>query len=211
MSARCAYCDAELRPNSMFCFECGQLVQGATPPVPAGFAAPPAVAPQQAASPAAATIRPESERPVVPLPPVWQPAPPARPAEVAPAVPAPVAPAAAAPAAAAVPGRVRLRFSTGEQVVVAGRAIIGRQPHSTAQNEGAQAVEVHDPSRSVSRVHLIVEVDANGVSAADAGSGNGSELERGGVRMPLREGRPAALHPGDRLWIGEVSIEVDAV
>jgi pSer/pThr/pTyr-binding forkhead associated (FHA) protein len=204
MSARCAYCDAELRPNSMFCFECGQLVQGATPPVPPGFAAPPAVAPQHGAAPAGQQTRPEPARPAVPLPPVWQPATTARPAE----------PSAVAPPTPPVggggtpPSSVQLAFSTGERVVVAGRAIIGRQPHSSAQNEGAQAIEVRDDTRSVSRVHLTVEVDERGVTIADAGSGNGSDLERNGVRMPLREGRPTTVHPGDRIWIGEVSIDL---
>lgn len=210
MSARCAYCDAELRPNSMFCFECGQLVHGATPPVPKGFADQPAAAPLGSPPPVPPSA-PVAAR-EVPLPPVWQPAAPPAPlpspaaTETGPAMPA--APAAPVAGATPPPSSVALIFSTGERVNVTGRAVIGRKPQSTAQNAGAQAVEIHDDTRSVSRVHLTLDVDRHGVTVTDAGSGNGSSLERGGARLPLREGKPAQVHPGDRIWLGEVSVDL---
>jgi len=210
MSARCAYCDAELRPNSMFCFECGQLVNGATPPLPKGFGEQPAAVPPGSPPPVASSASAAARE--VPLPPVWQPAaPPAlhgQPAAAEPGPPASVAPVVAVPGATPPPSSVALTFSTGERVSVTGRAVIGRKPQSTAQNAGAQAIEVHDDTRSVSRVHLTLDVDRHGVTVTDAGSGNGSSLERGGARVPLREGKPAQVHPGDRIWLGEVSVDL---
>lgn len=211
MSARCAYCDAELRPNSMFCFECGQLVHGATPPVPKGFSVQPAAVPPGSPPPVAPNAPVVARE--VPLPPVWQPSAPPAPQPTAAAVetgPAPQAapPAAGVPGATPPPSSVALTFSTGERVHVTGRAVIGRKPQSTAQNAGAQAVEIHDDTRSVSRVHLTLDVDRHGVTVTDAGSGNGSSLERGGARLPLREGKPAQVHPGDRIWLGEVSVDL---
>lgn len=210
MSARCAYCDAELRPNSMFCFECGQLVNGATPPLPKGFGEQPAAEPPGSPPPVAPSA-PAAAR-EVPLPPVWQPAaPPALhglPAVAEPGPPASGAPVVAVPGATPPPSSVALTFSTGERVRVSGRAVIGRKPQSTAQNAGAQAIEIHDDTRSVSRVHLTLDVDRHGVTVTDAGSGNGSSLERGGARLPLREGKPAQVHPGDRVWLGEVSVDL---
>ncbi len=196
MSARCAYCDADLRPNSMFCLNCGQLVGGGVPPVPSGLTPPP-TRPAAPAPPTASA--PGADAAPVPLPSRWEapgapksePAPSARPTQVS------VRPAA-----------LTIAFSTGDRVTVSGPAVIGRRPQSTAQNSGAQAVEVHDTSRSVSRVHLLLGFDDSGVSVTDAGSGNGSSLERGGVRTPLREGRTAQVLPGDRLWLGDVSAEL---
>ena len=207
MSARCAYCDASLRPNSMFCLECGQLVQGAEPPVPQGIRSTPAAAPRP--GPVAAAAPAPSSQPMspVPLPAMWQ-AP-----GVPSAAPAPVATpqstsSASRPARRTTAPTVTLTFSTGERAVVSGSAVIGRQPQSTAQNSGSQAIEIHDTTRSVSRVHLLVAVDLDGVSVTDPGSGNGSSVERNGVKTPLREGKPAAVESGDRIWLGDVAADV---
>jgi hypothetical protein len=204
MSARCAYCDAELRPNSMFCLECGQLVQGAAPPVPQGIGG--AQQPAAAAKPVAAAParpRPAANEPV-PLPTAWQ-APGSRAAEAPDPTSTGARPAAPAPVAVST---VRLAFSTGETAVVSGGAVIGRQPQSTAQNSGLQAISITDTTRSVSRVHLMLTLRDGAVEVADAGSGNGSSLERAGVRSQLREGRPVPVHDGDRIWLGDVSADV---
>jgi hypothetical protein len=51
MAALCAYCGEELRPNSMFCLNCGQLASATAP-------APPAVAPVAPAGVAAVDAAP---------------------------------------------------------------------------------------------------------------------------------------------------------
>ncbi|GAA1731452.1 FHA domain-containing protein [Microbacterium paludicola] len=128
---------------------------------------------------------------------------PQRPAQA----PAPAAPAA--PEAKAWPDRVQLVFSTGQQVVIAGAAVIGRKPEQTAVNMGAQGIEVADDTRSMSRVHLFLELEAGELRAGDAGSSNGSAIERGGRRIPLAgTGERVAVLHGDVLWVGDVRVDV---
>jgi hypothetical protein len=202
-SARCVYCDATLQPNSMYCVECGQLIpqQPLRPPVPAQFVparesqAPRADAP--AATPSAA-VEP------VPLPrslPWQQPG-----ARVEPAPTAGAAPGA--PDAAPIE-RVELVFSTGQRIVVADNAVIGRKPADTALAMGARAVEVRDDTRSVSRVHLFLEVVDGTVLIGDAGSANGSRLERAGSVTPLEgAGTRVPAQLGDTVWLGDLSFVI---
>lgn len=199
-STRCVYCDATLQPNSMFCLECGQLIpQSAKPPVPAQFspAAAPAAAPRQAAPRSTSSIDP------VPLPGTlpWQ-----QRGAAQPEAPAPKA-------AAAVPrprlDRVELVFSTGQRVTVAGNAVIGRKPAQTAQATGAQAIEVEDDTRSMSRVHLLLELNDGVLIVGDAGSSNGSGVQRDGVLTPLESGgTKVEVMPGDTVWVGDVNFVI---
>ena len=224
MTGSCIYCGEQLRPNSMFCFRCGQLVQV------------PQESQERSSRPAAhgkvggaAPVRPVRERPAdasaatpvfgahQPAPPRWSPprlsdnAPrrradtPAAATPVAQAVPAaPVVPAAAP----SVASTVVLTFSTGDRVIVVGNAVIGRKPQSEALNSGAQAIQIDDPQKSLSRVHLLLTVDERGASVTDPGSANGSSLERAGVVTRLAEGQPTVVLPGDRLWLGDVSADL---
>ncbi|MFL0410066.1 hypothetical protein ACH0AH_02705 [Microbacterium paludicola] len=131
---------------------------------------------------------------------------PERPQRPAPAA-APVAPAAPEPKA--WPDRVQLVFSTGQQVVIAGAAVIGRKPEQTAVNMGAQAIEVADDTRSMSRVHLFLDLGDGSLRAGDAGSSNGSAIERGDRRIPLTgTGERVEVLRGDVLWVGDVRVEV---
>lgn len=203
-SARCVYCDATLQPNSMYCVECGQLIpqQPLRPPVPAQFVparetpSPRADAPTGVAAPA---VEP------VPLPRTlpWQ-QPGAR-AEQTAAAPA-------APAATAQPARVEqveLEFSTGQRVVVTESAVIGRKPADTALAMGSRAVEVRDDTRSVSRVHLFLEVVDGVVLIGDAGSANGSRLERAGTITQLEgAGTRVPAYVGDTVWLGDLSFVI---
>ncbi|WP_350349135.1 FHA domain-containing protein [Agromyces sp. G08B096] len=196
-SARCVYCDATLQPNSMYCVECGQLIPqtSSTPPVPAPFAgAKPAPAVRPDAAPVVVGARPEP----VPLPRTlpWQ-QPGARNESAAPVTPEPAAPE--------VVERVELQFSTGQRVIVEGAAVIGRKPADTALAMGARAVEVQDDTRSVSRVHLFLEVAGGRITVGDAGSANGSRVERAGREIPLESaGTRVAVEVGDAVWIGDL-------
>lgn len=199
-SARCVYCDATLQPNSMYCISCGQLIpqQSSTPPVPAPFAGAkpaPAVRADAPAAPAAAPLEP------VPLPRSlpWQlPGARSEPPAPEPARPAPV-------------DRVELLFSTGQRIVVEGAAVIGRKPADTALAMGARAVEVIDDTRSVSRVHLFLEVLGGQITVGDAGSANGSRVERAGRVVPLESaGTRVAVEIGDTVWLGDLSFVVQA-
>ncbi|GAA1516278.1 FHA domain-containing protein [Agromyces terreus] len=201
-SARCVYCDATLQPNSMYCVECGQLIpqQAARPPVPTQFAAPQRTAPAAAPAPVpgatAGAVTP------VPLPrslPWQQGGSRADAAEQA-------TPAAAAPPKVE---RIELAFSTGQRIVVSGSAVIGRKPADTALAMGVRAVEVQDDTRSVSRVHLFLDLADGRIHVGDAGSANGARLERGGRIQQLESaGTRVEASVGDTVWLGDLSFEI---
>lgn len=193
MAARCSYCGAELRPNSMFCLSCGQLATGGRRSTPAPVSDTSDVPPQPSAS--------------VPPPP-----------GAAPAAPAPVRPSfladgqeariAAAPALAA-PGLQQLVFTTGQTLVVReGTVLLGRRPEDIAAAEGAAAFALDDPDRSTSRVHAAVVFGPSGLRVVDRGSGNGTVLRRGDREDRCPEGLPVELVPGDELWFGSVGARV---
>ena len=204
-SARCAYCDATLQPNSMYCLECGQLIpqQSVRPPVPAQFAKPAAATDAPKAAPKASSSRIEP----VPLPGTlpWQ----QRSGSNAEGPRRQVATPAAEPAPRARFERVELLFSTGQRVTVAGSAVIGRKPADTALAMGVQAIEVADDTRSVSRVHLFLDVADSVIMVGDAGSSNGSGLERDGSVTPLESaGTRVEARPGDTVWVGDISFAI---
>jgi hypothetical protein len=203
-STRCVYCDATLQPNSMFCLECGQLIpQSAKPPVPAQFspgASPAAAAPQQKAPAAVSAVEP------VPLPGTlpWQQRGTAQPE-------APAAKPAAAVEVRPHLTRAELVFSTGQRVRISGNAVIGRKPAQTAQATGAQAIEVEDDTRSMSRVHLFLELHDGVLVVGDAGSSNGSGVQRNGVLVRLESGgSKVEVGPGVTVWVGDVNFVIHA-
>ncbi|MGW9630840.1 FHA domain-containing protein [Agromyces sp. NPDC055520] len=186
----------------MFCTSCGQLVpQSSSSRPPAPFAAPAAQRPV-AGAPTAAARAPIDPVPLPSLLP-WQQA------QAGAAEPSPAA--GAAPAVVGSPAlvKVELDFSTGQRVVVSGAAVIGRKPAQTAAATGAQAIELLDDTRSVSRVHLYFALEAGRATVADAGSSNGSSIERAGAQIPLQgAGAPVEVVPGDRVWVGDISFEI---
>jgi hypothetical protein len=197
MASRCEYCGAELRPNSMFCLSCGQLVTSGRAPVAAPLPAP------------VATTRPPLERTAPPV---------ARPAAAPAASPAP-APAAAVPVPVAVPAPPSplassatfvISFSTGQRLVVDGPVVVGRRPEQAAAETGAAGFAVADPERSTSRAHAVFDVVDGQLVVADRGSGNGTVVHRAGVEIECVEGRPVALRPGDELELGSVGATVAA-
>jgi hypothetical protein len=218
MASRCEYCGAELRPNSMFCLSCGQLVTSGRAPVAA-----PLPAPVASTRPPLERTAPPIARPATAPPAASAPAP--APAAAAPA-PAPVAaaPAAAAPVAAApVPAAVPappspvvanatfvVTFSTGQRLVVDGPVVVGRRPEQAAEEAGAAAFAVTDPERSTSRAHAAFDVVDGQLVVTDRGSGNGTVVHRAGVEIECVEGRPVALRPGDELELGSVGATVAA-
>ena len=225
MSARCQFCDEELRPNSMFCANCGQLVASVPPPFGAPAAAP--VAPPAEAQAPSAPEKKKRRIGRVPLPgafgarspedgdAVGQPQPVAPPAPAAHPTPSPApgpqptpphaapAPApAAAPVSPSVPATLHVKLSTGKTLAIGAPAILGRNPGVAATDARIAAVQVDDPSRSVSRAHVRIESSGAALAVVDLGSANGTEVERGDRTTPLVTGRAVTLAVGDRVWMG---------
>ena len=200
MASRCEYCGAELRPNSMFCLSCGQLVTSGRAPVAAPLPAP------------VASTRPPLERTA---PPVVRPAAAPAAAPAATPVAAPVAPPAPVPAAVPAPpspvvanATFVVAFSTGQRLVVDGPVVVGRRPEQAAAEAGSAAFAVTDPERSTSRAHAAFDVVDGQLVVTDRGSGNGTVVHRAGVEIECVEGRPVALRPGDELELGSVGATV---
>jgi hypothetical protein len=187
MASRCEYCGAELRPNSMFCLSCGQLVTSGRAPVAAPLPAP------------VASTRPPLERTAPPV----ERAAPAAAAPVPAAVPAPPSPLASS-------ATFVISFSTGQRLVVDGPVVVGRRPEQAAAETGSAAFAVTDPERSTSRAHAVFDVVDGQLVVADRGSGNGTVVHRAGVEIECVEGRPVALRPGDELELGSVGATVAA-
>lgn len=198
MAARCQYCGEEVRPNSMFCLNCGQLVMrgqtSRTAPVAPSAPQPPLAAPM--------------------MPPV-APAPAHVPVDLTPPVPA-APPAAATPVAPPAqpvrrgPEIFALSLSTGDRFSVSGDGLIGRRPEEAATREGVEAFTINDNTRSVSRVHVHVRVQDGQLVLTDRSSANGTRVERHGVVVQCAPGAPVATQAGDVLWFGDVRADVAA-
>lgn len=208
MTTHCRFCGEPVRPNTMFCPSCGQIIGGDAPAFRAGQAPPPFHT-TGSGSVVAAT---ESVPPPRPLPPVPLPAAPAR-------ARADEAAGGPAPRGRAVPetpaGGIRrgsppvLRLPGGAELPVDRTYVLGRSPGSAAADHGGDPVEIPDPHRSMSRVHLVVAPgDAGGVRVRDPGSANGTVVQRGGSRRSLAPGEPFEAQPGDRILLGDVAIDV---
>lgn len=114
-------------------------------------------------------------------------------------------------AAQAAPGvnyRVVLTFADGSGVMLASDAVLGRKPEAAAAAEGLVAVPLVDPVKSSSRVHLRLFLRPQGVHVVDADSGNGTSVEHDGVAYECVPGQAFWIEPGDRLWLGDVPVEV---
>lgn len=124
---------------------------------------------------------------------------PAVPVRPAPVRPAPARPDAARPVQA--PPALRLVFSTGARAVVTGGAAIGRNPSAIG---GRTPVQVTSPSMTVSKTHVLVDVDTAGtIRVTDCNSANGTVI-LGGAPTRLVPGEPSALAPGGTIELGDV-------
>jgi hypothetical protein len=160
----------------------------------------------QAASPPADEAAPEP-RPLPP--PVLTPAvEPVKPVAAAP-VPAPT-PTATPPnpaptpreqpaAPAAAPSTWVAVLDDGREVPVRGLVVLGRNPQSRPGEEAAELVKVADETRTVSKSHLALNVDAVGLLVADRSSTNGST-----VTTP--DGATTACVPEQAVRVSEGSV-----
>ena len=188
MSTQCRFCGEAVRPDSMFCPACGQIIGmpgSAVPPFPGGATPPPSGAPV-------------IERRAEPLAPVPLPAPLAAEQPAAPQPQSPTPAPAPVPAAAS-----HVSLPNGRRIDLDRVLVFGRSPESGAAAYQGTPVRLDDPERAMSRVHLVLAPTSVGVVAADPGSANGTLLERAGTQYALVAGTPSVIEPGDRLLLGD--------
>ncbi|MDN6429869.1 MAG: hypothetical protein L0J79_08640, partial [Propionibacterium sp.] len=103
--------------------------------------------------------------------------------------------------------RVWLVLDSGEREQVDSVLVLGRAPGTAAAGE--RAVTVADPTRSLSRTHLRIGPDGDGVWVEDAFSANGTSARTAvGEEIVLERGVRRHLDAGAVLVLGERSITV---
>ena len=102
--------------------------------------------------------------------------------------------------------RPELVLQSGERIPLDRGVLIGRRPH-TDRVDGSRPprlVTVGSLGTMISRTHVRVEANAEGVVATDLHSTNGTSVARPGtLTQRLQPGVPARLHDGDILNLGD--------
>lgn len=204
MSTQCRFCGEAVRPDSMFCPACGQLIDavaGVAPPFPGADSAP-----RRRDSTTVAEPAPILDPVPLPAPrkPALKPDAPAPKPSAPPSEPA----AAAKPPAGAMRRPTAVVLPDGQRLSLEHVLVLGRSPEQGAAQHKGVAVRLPDPERAMSRVHLVLSPVAEGATATDPGSANGTFLERAGTQYVLVAGTPTSLLPGDRLLLGDSTLIV---
>ncbi|MDK1328416.1 RDD family protein [Arthrobacter sp. zg-Y1143] len=107
---------------------------------------------------------------------------------------------------------IRIRFDDGNSSVITGTALLGRNPGPKPQETADQLLDFADMGRSVSKTHLHLQADPNGIWVTDRNSTNGSAVVTvQGLREELEPGRPVLAPPGSTVFFGDRSFTVAPV
>jgi len=104
----------------------------------------------------------------------------------------------------------RLVLPGGDQVVpVAGALYLGRDPRDVLNRPDASLLPAHDPSRSLSKTHALIEVDGGILWVHDLDSTNGVVVAAPGVEaIEVAPGVRQPVPDGAELELGEYVIRV---
>ncbi len=135
-----------------------------------------------------------------------EPSPPATPPAPSPSIAAPTLGRTQPPVA-----RWRLRFDSGDLLIVEGLVLIGRNPEGRPGEPVRHVVPLDSQDMSLSKTHAQIHLASDGtLVVTDRGSTNGSILMRHGVSRDLTAGRPATLLAGDRVLFGDRQLLIEA-
>ena len=97
----------------------------------------------------------------------------------------------------------------GRRIVIEGLVLLGRNPQPKAGEEDAQLIKIADETRTVSKSHLAVGVDAGGLYIVDRGSTNGSTVSTtNGMSSRCRAGEMVRVGDGAIVSIGDHWLEI---
>jgi uncharacterized RDD family membrane protein YckC len=97
----------------------------------------------------------------------------------------------------------------GRRIPLEGLVLLGRNPQPKAGEEDAQLIKIADETRTVSKSHLAVGVDAGGVYVVDRGSTNGSTVSTtNGMSSRCRAGEMVRVGDGAIISIGDHWLEI---
>ena len=104
-----------------------------------------------------------------------------------------------------------LLLDTGEQIGLSQTVVLGRQPspHAVSKIDEAHVVALADKDGLISRNHLLIRSQLEGLVAVDLGSTNGTILRRDSRSAPLPPNKPVNIRAGDQLVIGTRVVSVD--
>jgi uncharacterized RDD family membrane protein YckC len=97
----------------------------------------------------------------------------------------------------------------GRRITLEGLVLLGRNPQPKAGEEDAQLIKIADGTRTVSKSHLAVGVDAGGVYVVDRGSTNGSTVSTtNGMSSRCRAGEMVRVGDGAIVSFGDHWLEI---
>lgn len=103
----------------------------------------------------------------------------------------------------------RVQVSDGQTVDIRGTTLVGRNPTPRPGERAVTLLNVQDPGRSVSKTHLALGLDDNGMWVADRGSTNGSLVTLpDGQRIVCFPEQPIRLSAGTTVHLGKITITV---
>ncbi len=102
------------------------------------------------------------------------------------------------------PAQVTVTVDTGQQAQVTRLLILGRAPMRQPHEDFATLLTVNDPSLSVSKTHLSIELEGQVLWVTDRNSTNGTWIDEAeGGLVPVASGQRMQVPPGARVLIGE--------
>ena len=111
--------------------------------------------------------------------------------------------------AAKAPGW-RAVLDDGRAIEVDGLVLLGRNPQPQPGEEDAQLIKIADETRTVSKSHLAIGVDAAGIYVVDRGSTNGSTVtDPGGSSNRCRVSEPVYVGADTIVSIGDHWLRIE--
>jgi uncharacterized RDD family membrane protein YckC len=97
----------------------------------------------------------------------------------------------------------------GREISVSNLVLLGRNPQFRPGEDAAELIKVADETRTVSKTHLALGVDANGMFVMDRGSTNGSTVTNPkGVSKPCPAGDVVPVFDGTIVSFGDHWLEI---
>lgn len=107
----------------------------------------------------------------------------------------------------AQPGEWQLVFADGRRTPLAGSVVIGRDPVAPTARPDARALSIDDPARSLSKTHVLVDVEGGRVFVQELNSTNGIVVTSAtGIRNEMPAGSRRQLASGDCIALGDVTL-----
>ncbi|KUM40424.1 RDD family protein [Arthrobacter sp. EpRS71] len=113
------------------------------------------------------------------------------------------------PGAARAQAVLRIRVDDGQDIQLGGSVLLGRNPAPQPGESVEQLLPVTDPGRSISKTHLHLRVDGDGVWVTDRHSTNGSAVTTpDGLQTRLNPGEARFVRPGSTVHFGDRSFHL---